>query len=79
MKVKSFKLFGEEYYFTDETRFVVQIGRGHHKYKTKYIIVGEPQVALRAFQALNVHSGYKKRLFVAISHKQKEVLLRRFS
>lgn len=64
--------------FTNETEFLVQLGRGKSKYRTKYRIVGNLAQAVNYYNGLNVGYGYKKRLLMP-SCSKRPVLARQFS
>lgn len=53
--------------YCSETIFLVQIGKGRNKYRTKWEIKGNFGQAFLLYQGLNVHSGYKKRLLMPSS------------
>lgn len=54
--------------YHDETEFLIQIGKGKSSYKTVMRLKNLGNAVLR-FNSLNVHSGYKKRLFVPSFNK----------
>lgn len=55
---------GRRLAYTNQTEFLVQIGRGKGSYKTKERHIGNLVGAVIAYRGLNVHSGYKKRLLM---------------
>ena len=50
--------------YTNETRFLVQVGRGAKGgYSTKYAFTGKLRAAVLYYNSVNVGNGYKKRLY----------------
>jgi hypothetical protein len=62
MRIHTATLDGKRVAYTDQTEFLVQIGRGRSGYRTKYRIVGNLMQAAMYFRAINIGNGYKKRL-----------------
>ena len=62
---KTVEIDGRKVSYTDGTKFEVQIGKNDSSYKTLASYNGSPQRAMIHFNGLNVHSGYKKRLYSA--------------
>lgn len=67
MQLKTSYLDGRPIGYCSETIFLVQIGKGKNKYRTKYELKGNFGQAFLMYQGLNVHSGYKKRLVMPSS------------
>jgi hypothetical protein len=63
MQFKSATLDGKRIAYTDETLFLVEIGR-HAKgaYRPRYSITGNLAQAVSYFNGINIGNGYKKRL-----------------
>lgn len=60
------ELDGKKFLYTDNTEFLVQVGRGPKgSYQTKYSFVGSPGLAVRWYNGINIGNGYKKRIKVA--------------
>jgi hypothetical protein len=55
-------LDGKRIAYTDDTEFLVQIGRGKSGYATKYSFKGNLAQAVTYYNAVNIGRGYKKRL-----------------
>lgn len=62
MQVKTVELDGKRVAYTDETIFLVEIGKGRGKYKTAIKCTGNIHEAVRYYRAVNIGNGYKKRL-----------------
>lgn len=63
--------------YTDQTEFLVQIGKDRGGYRTKYKFVGKLGTAVAYYNAVNIGRGYKKRLIAPGMNKP--VLARAFS
>jgi hypothetical protein len=50
--------------YTNQTEFLVQIGKGKGSYSTRYSFIGELSKAVLYYKSINIGNGYKKRLFV---------------
>jgi len=72
------ELDGKKIAYTNETEFLVQVGRYKGSYKTRHRFVGNLGQAVLWFNGINVGSGYKKRLLMP-SCTHKPVLARVFS
>ena len=58
-------LDGKKISYTNETIFLVQVGKGPKgSYKTKYSFTGDISQAIIYYKGINIGNGYKKRLFV---------------
>jgi len=65
MTLKTATLDGKRIAYTDETRFLVQVGRyAKGSYTTRYAIVGNLAQAVLWYNGINIGNGYKKRLYV---------------
>ena len=62
--LKVVELDGKKVAFTNETKFLVQVGKGKGSYKLKYEITGDLATAVFWFKGINVGNGYKKRLLM---------------
>ena len=60
---------GKKVAYSSETDFLVQVGKGKGKYKTKYSFKGNIAQAVFYYSGINVGNGYKKRLFVPSFNK----------
>ena len=54
---------GKRIAYTNDTEFLVQVGRGKGAYQTRYRIVGDLRQAVFWYYGINVGNGYKKRLY----------------
>ena len=48
--------------YTNQTNFLVQVGKGKSEYKTRYCITGNLVQAVMYYNGINIGNGYKKRL-----------------
>jgi hypothetical protein len=55
--------------YTDETEFLVQVGKGRGSYSTRYRFTGDLAQAVFYYRGVNVGNGYKKRLIVPSFNK----------
>lgn len=69
MTHKENTLDGKRIAYTDQTEFLVQIGRGKSAYRTRYRVVGNLAQAVLLFNGINVGYGYKKRLLMPSANK----------
>ena len=60
--IKTVELDGKRIAYSDETEFVVEIGRNRSAYKVRWRFVGNIHQAVKYYAGLNVGNGYKKRL-----------------
>ena len=72
------ELNGKNIAYTNQTEFLVQIGKDKGSYKTKYRFVGNLHQAVKYYNAINIGNGYKKRLLMP-SCSKKPVLAKQFS
>jgi hypothetical protein len=72
------ELDGKNIAYTDETEFLIQVGKGKSSYKTTYKFVGKLIQAVIYYRGINVGNGYKKRLLMPVCSKRL-VLARHFS
>lgn len=77
MTHKENTLDGKRIAYTDQTEFLVQVGRGKSAYHTRYRVVGSLAQSVLLFNGINVGYGYKKRLLMPSANKP--VLARVFS
>ena len=75
--MKTATLDGKRITYTDQTEFLVQIGRGRSAYETKYSFKGNLHQAVSYYCAINIGRGYKKRLVMPAALRK--VLAREFS
>lgn len=65
MTLKTAILNGESIAYSDETEFLVQVGRyAKGVYRTRYSFKGNLGQAVHYFNAINIGNGYKKRLYM---------------
>lgn len=62
IEIKTVTLDGKQLAYTNQTEFLVQIGKNRSAYRTKWRFVGNIHQAVAYYKALNVGLGYKKRL-----------------
>ena len=55
--------------YTDETEFLVQVGKGRGSYSTRYRLVGNLGQAVLYYRCINIGNGYKKRLLAPSFNK----------
>lgn len=55
--------------YTDETEFLVQVGKGRGSYSTRYRFTGNLGQAVLYYRGINVGNGYKKRLIAPSFNK----------
>ena len=55
--------------YTDETEFLVQVGKGRGSYSTRYRFTGDLAQAAFYYRGVNVGNGYKKRLIAPSFNK----------
>lgn len=55
--------------YTDETEFLVQVGKGRGSYSTRYRFTGDLAQAVFYYRGINVGNGYKKRLIAPSFNK----------
>lgn len=75
--MKTATLDGKRIAYSDNTEFLVQVGRGKGKYQTKYSFKGELARAVMYYRGINIGNGYKKRLVMPAANRP--VLARGFS
>ncbi len=75
--MKTATLDGKRIAYTDETEFLVQIGRGKSGYTTRYSFKGNLHQAVFYYRGINIGRGYKKRLVMPAALRK--VLAREFS
>jgi hypothetical protein len=75
--MKTATLDGKRIAYTEDTEFLVQIGRHRNAYQTKYAFKGNLAQAVTYYNAINIGRGYKKRL--TMPNAMRPVLAREFS
>jgi hypothetical protein len=60
--IKTVELDGKMIAYTDQTEFLVEVGRYRAAYKTRWRFVGNIYEAVKYYRGLNIGNGYKKRL-----------------
>ena len=60
--MKTATLDGKHIAYTDDTEFLVQVGRGKGAYATRYSFKGNLHQAVMHYRCINIGRGYKKRL-----------------
>jgi hypothetical protein len=78
MQILTAEIDGKRIAYTDDTDFLVQIGKGKSAYKTKYSFKGNLGQAVHYYIGINIGNGYKKRL-VMPSCSKRPVIARAFS
>lgn len=76
---RSFELDGKSIAYGPETVFLVQVGRYKGSYKTRCSVTGNAAQAIIQYNGINIGNGYKKRLVMPGSSKNKGVLARQMS
>lgn len=74
-EAKASSYYGESIKYTDDTEFLIQIGKDKGSYKTKWRIKGNLSQSHLYYESLNVAGGFKKRLVMTTSVKP--IVLRR--
>lgn len=69
MKFLENELDGKKIAYSDQTEFLVQIGKGRGAYKTKYKLIGDLAKAVFYFNCINIGNGFKKRLYAPSMNK----------
>lgn len=64
IEIKTVTIDGKPLAYTNETLFLVQIGKNQGAYRTKYSFTGDIHAAAQYYKALSVAHGYKKRLLM---------------
>lgn len=73
-------LDGRKIGYSSETVFLIQVGKGYKgSYKTKYSVKGSLGQAVMYYNGINIGRGYKKRLVMPSSPRNRGVLARQFS
>ena len=75
--MKTATLGGKRIAYTDDTTFLVQVGRGNRSYATRYSFTGNLHQAVFYYRSINIGKGYKKRL--VMPDAMRPVLAREFS
>ena len=69
MKLFNSELDGKKIAYSEETMFLVQLGKGKGSYQTKWHFKGSLSQAVSYYNGLNIGNGYKKRLLMPSSPK----------
>lgn len=69
MKLLTATLDNKRIAYTDETEFLVQVGKGRGSYSTRYRFTGNLEQAVFYYRCINIGNNYKKRLFVPSFNK----------
>lgn len=64
IEIKTVTIDGKPLAYTNQTVFLVQIGKNRGAYRTKWSFKGDPFRAAKYYRGLNVGLGYKKRLLM---------------
>ena len=75
--MKTATLDGKRIAYTDNTTFLVQVGKGNRSYTTRYQFIGNLHQAVLYYRGINIGNGYKKRL--VMPDAMRPVLARAFS
>jgi hypothetical protein len=75
--MKTATLDGKRIAYTEDTEFLVQVGRGKSGYTTRYSFRGNLHQAVMYYRCINIGRGYKKRLTMPAANRP--VLARAFS
>jgi hypothetical protein len=74
------ELDGKKIAYSSETIFLVQVGKGPKgSYKTRYTVKGSLGQAAFLYVGINIGNGYKKRLVMPSSSRNRGVLARQAS
>ena len=79
MGFKTAEFNGNRISYHDTTEFLVQVGKDKSKYETRYTFTGNLEQAVMYYRGINIGNGYKKRLVMPSSPRNKGVLARQFS
>lgn len=69
IELKTVTLDGKRLAYTNQTEFLVQIGKNRGAYRTKWRFTGDIHQAVAYYKGLNVSYGYKKRLVMPSAKK----------
>lgn len=64
IEIKTVTLDGKQLAYTNQTEFLVQVGKNRGAYRTRYRFTGNIHQAVAYYKAINVGLGYKKRLLM---------------
>lgn len=67
--IKTAELDGKKIKYTDETEFLVQVGKDKGSYKTRWSFKGNLNSAVMYYRSLNIGNGFKKRLLMPACKK----------
>lgn len=77
MQIRTAEVDGKSVAYTNETEFLVQVGRDKGAYTTRYSFTGDISRACFYYRCVNIGRGYKKRLIAPSFNKP--ILARAFS
>ncbi len=63
IEIRYITINGKQIAYTNQTEFLVQVGKNRSAYRNKYRFVGDIHQAAAHYRAINVGLGYKKRLY----------------
>jgi hypothetical protein len=69
MKLFNSELDGKNIAYSEETMFLVQLGKGKGAYQTKWHFKGSLSQAVSYYNGICIGNGYKKRLLMPSSKK----------
>lgn len=69
IEIRTVTLDGKQLAYTNQTEFLVQVGKNRGAYRTRYRFTGNIHQAVAYYKAINVAYGYKKRLYVPSFNK----------
>lgn len=64
------ELDGKKIAYSDQTEFLVQVGKGKGSYSTRHRIVGNLAQAVLLYNGINLGPDFKKRLFMPSCSKK---------
>lgn len=62
IEIKTVTLDGKKVAYSNQTEFLVQVGKNRGAYRTRYRFTGNIHQAVAHYRAVSVGHGYKKRL-----------------
>jgi hypothetical protein len=69
IELKTVTLDGKLMAYTNQTEFLVQVGKNRSAYRTRYSFKGNIHQAVAYYRSINVGRGYKKRLYAPSFNK----------
>lgn len=73
IEIKTVTLDGKKLAYTNQTEFLVQVGKNRGAYRTRYRFTGNIHQAVAHYRAINVGLGYKKRLLLRSNKYQRSL------